>query len=80
MSKGSVHITLHEILQFQKFCAQWVPKHLSEKQKIHDMSVYMQQLMRYHEMGNHILSRIIAAEKTWHHHSDLATKSMGIEG
>ncbi|XP_035211856.1 histone-lysine N-methyltransferase SETMAR-like [Stegodyphus dumicola] len=79
ISIGSVHTILHERLGYLKVCAQWVPKHLTEEQKINRMSVSMKHLMRYHKMRNQFLSRIIAADEAWFHQFDPATKSMGME-
>ncbi|GFU00121.1 hypothetical protein NPIL_112931 [Nephila pilipes] len=39
----------------------------------------MKHLFRYHEIGNQFLSRIIAADETWCHHFDPATKNMSME-
>ncbi|GBN80097.1 hypothetical protein AVEN_248855-1 [Araneus ventricosus] len=33
ISKGTVHHIIHKKLGYGKVCAQWVPKHLSEKKK-----------------------------------------------
>lgn len=33
MSHGSAHHTVHNILQFHKFCARWVPRHLTAELK-----------------------------------------------
>ncbi|GFT94098.1 jerky protein [Nephila pilipes] len=79
MRKGSVHAILYERLQYQKVCVQWVPKHLTEEQKIRRTYVSMQHLKRFHEMGNQFFSMIIAADETWCHHFDPATKSMSVE-
>ncbi|GBN37605.1 hypothetical protein AVEN_55616-1 [Araneus ventricosus] len=34
ISKGTVHHIIHKKLDYGKVCAQWVPKHLSENQKM----------------------------------------------
>ncbi|GBM88174.1 hypothetical protein AVEN_198842-1 [Araneus ventricosus] len=39
ISKGTVHHIIHEKLGYVKVCAQWVLKHLSEKQKTARMGV-----------------------------------------
>ncbi|GBN97378.1 hypothetical protein AVEN_183614-1 [Araneus ventricosus] len=39
ISKGSVHHKIHKKLVYGKVCAQWVPKHLSENQKMARMGV-----------------------------------------
>ncbi|KFM74607.1 Jerky protein, partial [Stegodyphus mimosarum] len=71
MSIGSMNTILHERLRYRKVCAQWAPKHLTEEQKIHHMSVSMQHLMWYHKMGNQFFSKITATDETWCHHFDL---------
>jgi histone-lysine N-methyltransferase SETMAR len=79
ISKGSVHTIHHERLEYRKVCAQWVPKHLTEEQKTYRMGACMQHLLRYNEKGDHFLSRIVAADETWCHHFDPATKRMSME-
>ncbi|GBM08327.1 hypothetical protein AVEN_101450-1 [Araneus ventricosus] len=39
ISKGTVHRIIHKKLGYDKVCAQWVPKHLSENQKTARMGV-----------------------------------------
>ncbi|GBN08400.1 hypothetical protein AVEN_28396-1 [Araneus ventricosus] len=39
ISKGAVHCIIHKKLDYDKVCAQWVPKHLSENQKTARMGV-----------------------------------------
>ncbi|GBM66793.1 hypothetical protein AVEN_273939-1 [Araneus ventricosus] len=34
ISKGTVHHIIHKMLGYDKVCAQWIPKHLSENQKM----------------------------------------------
>ncbi|XP_035205820.1 uncharacterized protein LOC118180871 [Stegodyphus dumicola] len=80
MRIGSVHIILCEKLRNRKFRVQWVPNHLTEEKKIHRMSVVsLQHLMRYHEIWNQFLSRIIAADETWCYDFDPAIKIMSME-
>ncbi|GFS50236.1 jerky protein [Nephila pilipes] len=79
LNKGSVYTILHERLQYRKSCAQWVPKHLTEEQKIHSMSVSMQHLMRHLEMGNQFVSRTIASDETRCYLFHTITKSMSME-
>ncbi|GBL74554.1 hypothetical protein AVEN_235474-1 [Araneus ventricosus] len=43
ISKGTVHHIIHKSLGYGKVCAQWVPKHLSENQKIARMGVCLTQ-------------------------------------
>ncbi|GFS31754.1 jerky protein [Trichonephila inaurata madagascariensis] len=79
-SKGNVPTILHERFLYRKICMQWGPKHSTEEQKIHLMSLSMQYLMQYHGMESQFLLRIIAADETWCHHFDSATKSLNMEG
>ncbi|GFW46003.1 jerky protein [Trichonephila clavipes] len=66
--------------QLQMWTVSFESKDLAEEQKIHRMSVSVQHLMRYYEMENQFLSRIIAADETWwKHHFNPATKSMSME-
>ncbi|GFU57605.1 hypothetical protein TNCV_3637631 [Trichonephila clavipes] len=56
------------------------PKHWTEEQNIHLLSLSMKYLMQYHGMESQFLLRIIAADETWCHHFDPATKSLSMEG
>ncbi|GBM82244.1 hypothetical protein AVEN_216079-1 [Araneus ventricosus] len=43
ISKGTVRHIIHKSLGYGKVCVQWVPKHLSENQKIERMGVCLTQ-------------------------------------
>ncbi|GBN00986.1 hypothetical protein AVEN_201756-1 [Araneus ventricosus] len=43
ISKGTVHHIIHKKLGYGKFCAEWMPKHLSENQKTTRMGVCLTQ-------------------------------------
>ncbi|GBM24193.1 hypothetical protein AVEN_4946-1 [Araneus ventricosus] len=47
ISKGTVHHIIHKKLGYDKVCAQWVPKHLSENQKTARMGVCLTQQFLY---------------------------------
>ncbi|XP_035226506.1 uncharacterized protein LOC118198833 [Stegodyphus dumicola] len=82
MSIGSVHTinTARKVAIPQGLCAIGAKTFDRGAEKIHCMSVSMQHLsMRYHEMGNQFLSRIIVINETWCHHFNTATESMSME-
>ncbi|GBM43808.1 hypothetical protein AVEN_225699-1 [Araneus ventricosus] len=43
ISKGTVHHIIHKKLDYGKVCAQWVPKHMAENQKMARMGVCLTQ-------------------------------------
>lgn len=79
MGKRSVHTILHDSLQYRKAFKQWVPKLLTQEQKNYRMGVSMEHLMRYHEIGNHLLSWVITDDEAWCYHFNLTIKHMSMK-
>jgi len=52
-------------LGYHKFCAQWVPKQLTDLHKTQRMGSALTFLQRYWEEGDKFLDRIVTGDETW---------------
>jgi len=55
-------------LGYQKVCAQWVPRMLTEVHKKQHVACALKFLMCYHKEGDSMLSHIVTGEETWVSH------------
>ena len=64
-SVGTVHTIIHENLNMRRLCARWIPKMLSEFQKVQRVESCRRFVQRFEPEGEHFLSRIVTADETW---------------
>jgi hypothetical protein len=76
ISHGSAHHIIHDVLQFHKVSARWVPKQLTLKRKERRVDL-CQVLSRRHETeGDGFLQRIVTGDESWVHHFQPETKKV----
>ncbi|XP_037564471.1 histone-lysine N-methyltransferase SETMAR-like [Dermacentor silvarum] len=73
VSIGTVWTIVYDRLRYQKVCAQWVLKQLTDQHKELRMGLALQYLFRYHE-DPAFPEWIITGEESWCHHYEPATK------
>ena len=66
-SQGTAYNIMHEGLKFRKDYARWVPRRLTEEQKMFWMSLSLQYLNRYTEKGEDFMARIVVGDESWVH-------------
>ncbi|GFT62360.1 histone-lysine N-methyltransferase SETMAR [Trichonephila clavipes] len=59
------HTLMHQHLNFQKICAQWVPHQLTDEQYSTRMVLSLSHLQHYHEEEYGFLSQIDTGDETW---------------
>ena len=74
ISFGAVQTVLTDILSMSKVSARWVPRMLTDDQKLSrlDISVYL--LSRYEDDQGALMDRVVTLDETWVHHFDPASK------
>lgn len=78
MSYGTAHKIVKD-LGYHKVCAQWIPRVLTEDQKLERMGCAIEHLSRYHLEGNDFLLRIVAEDETWCHHFEPSSKASSMQ-
>lgn len=74
ISHGSVAVILNE-LGFNKVCARWVPRLLTEEQCQTRVSICLQWRSRLQREGaENFLKRVVTCDETWIHHYDPESK------
>ncbi|KYO21352.1 histone-lysine N-methyltransferase SETMAR [Alligator mississippiensis] len=79
VSAGSIHAILHDHLNYQKVCARWVPKQLTDVHKRQRVEVCTQLLQHLQDEGEGFLSRIVTGDETWVHHYDPESKRQNMQ-
>ena len=74
MSHGSAHHIVHDVLQFHKVCARWVPRQLTAELKERRVDVCQELLKCFEEEGDGFLVRIVTGDETWVHYHQPETK------
>lgn len=79
LSRTAIFAILHDHLHYRKLCARWVPRILTDVQKLvrHDLS--RQLLDMYEEDPRDFERRLITCDETWLHHYDPASKLQRME-
>jgi len=78
MSHGSVHHTIHDVLQFHKVSARWVPHQLTAE--LNERVDACQELLKCFEAeGDGLLGNTITGDETWVHCHQLETKKASKE-
>jgi len=74
---------LHEIVsdkhKYQKLCARWVPKMLTEEHKLKQQASALDFLTRYSEEGDKFLSCVATGDETWMLHATRESKQYSME-
>ena len=78
LSKGTVHIIIHQHLGYSKVCAAWVSKHLTRDHQKQRMHFCLKHLIRYEENAA-FLDRIVAGDETWCHHYTPESKKTSMQ-
>jgi len=79
MSHGSAHHIVHDVLQFHKVSARWVPYQLAAGLKEQCVDVCQELLNRFEAEGEGFLGRIVTGDETWVHYHRLETKKASKE-
>jgi hypothetical protein len=68
ISQGSVHHVIHDVLQYQKVSARWVPKQLIPELKERRVDVCEILLRRYEAEGDGFLHLKVTGDECWVHY------------
>ncbi|KAF6216143.1 hypothetical protein GE061_000482 [Apolygus lucorum] len=74
ISRSLLHETITETLGFHKLCARWVPKQLTEQNKLNRVQISKEILERYELEGDDFLKFIVTGDQTWVAHYTPETK------
>jgi histone-lysine N-methyltransferase SETMAR len=74
ISHGSAHHIIHDMLQYHKVSARWVPKQLIPELKERRVDVCEILLRRYEAEGDGFLHRIVTCDECWVHYFQPETK------
>lgn len=72
---AQAHHMLHDVLDYRKMSARWVPRNLTLDHKSAIIGISLDHLMQYAREGNEFLFRIITGNETWVHHFTPETKA-----
>ena len=78
ISIGSAHSILRENLMMKKVSAQWVPRMLSDVQKVDRTETSASLLSLFNENPDNFISRFVTADKTWLHLFDPESKTQSM--
>ena len=79
MSHGTAHNIVHEVLQFHKVSAKWVPCQLTAELKERRVDACQELLKRFEAEGDGFLGRIVTGDETWVHYHHPETKKASKE-
>jgi len=68
MSVASAHHIVHDVLQFRKVSARWVPRQLTAELKERRFDDCQEHLKRFEAEGDGFLERIVTGDETWVHY------------
>ena len=69
MGHGLAHHIVHDVLQFHKVSAWWVPHQLTAELKERSVAA-CQELLKRFEAGDGFLGRIVTGDETWVHYHE----------
>jgi hypothetical protein len=76
MSHGPAHHIVHDILQFHKVSARWVPRQLTAELKERLVDACQELLKRFEAEGDGFLGRIVTGDETCvHYHQPETNKA-----
>jgi histone-lysine N-methyltransferase SETMAR len=78
-SHGSAHRIVHDILQFHKVSARWVPRQLTAELKKRRVDSCQELLKRFEAEGDGFLGRIVTGDETWVYYQQPETKNKNEE-
>jgi len=79
MSRGSAHRIVHDVLQFHKVSARWVPRQLIAELKERRVYACQEILKRFEAEGDGFIGRIVMGDETWVHYHQPETKKASKE-
>jgi histone-lysine N-methyltransferase SETMAR len=79
MSDGSAHHIVHDVLQFLKVSARWVPRQLTVELKERRVDDCQENSKRFEAEGDGFLERIVIGDETWVHYDQPETKKASKE-
>ena len=79
MSDGSAHHIVHDVLQFHKVSARWVPLQLTAELKERRVDDCQELLKRFEAEGDGFLERTVMGDETWVHYHQPETKKASKE-
>jgi histone-lysine N-methyltransferase SETMAR len=79
ISKGSVHLILHERLGLSKVCARWVPRFLTPIHRSDRVDISRENLDRIRADTNNFYSRCVTGDETWLYHFDPESKQESMQ-
>ena len=74
ISHGSAHHIVHDVLQFHKVSARWVPRQLTPELRERRVDACEELLRRFEREGDGFLARIVTGDETWVHFHQPETK------
>lgn len=74
ISYGSAQNIVHNVLQFNKVSARWVPRQLTSELKERRVDACEELLRRFNVEGDSFLDRIVTGDETWVHYHQPETK------
>jgi len=81
MSHGSAHHIVHDVLQFHKMSASWVPSQLTAELKERRVDARQELLKRFEAEGDGFLGRIVTGDEIWvHYHQPESRKKRARNG
>jgi len=79
MSHGSAHHIVHDVLQFHKVSARWVPRQLTAELKERRVDACQELLKLFEAEGDGFLGRTVTGDETWVHYHLPETKKASKE-
>jgi histone-lysine N-methyltransferase SETMAR len=79
VSHGLAHHIIHDVLQFHKLSARWVPRQLTAELKERCVDAYQELLKCFEAEGDGLLGRIVTGDETWVHYHQQETKKVSKE-
>jgi len=79
VSHGSAHHIVHDVLQFHKVSARWVPGQLTPELKERHVVACQELLKHFEAEGDGFLGRIVTVDATWVHYHQPETKKASKE-
>jgi histone-lysine N-methyltransferase SETMAR len=74
MGLGSAHHIVHDVMQFHKVSARWVPRQLTAELKERRVDACQELLKHFEAEGEGFLGRIVTGDETWVHYLQSETK------
>jgi len=65
ISHGSAHHIVHDVLQFHKVSARWVPRQLTPEMRQRRVDACEELLRRFEREGDGFLARTVTGDETW---------------